>query len=161
MWQITWMLSLLPDWFWTSVLIAGVLGTLASWVLRFIPFIKTYLLPIQVGSILLLLVGVYFQGAISNEEKWQAKVKELEQRIEAAKVESAAVNQAVETKVITKTKVVKEKADTIIKYIDKEVVKEIIKFEETCPIPKEAIDVHNEAARMNKAVEEMRKGASK
>ncbi len=53
---------------------------------------------------------------------------------------------------------IKEKADTVIKYVDRPVIQE---FDKNCPIPKEAIDVHNEAARMNKAIEEMRKGAAK
>jgi len=73
MWQITWMLSFLPDWFWSLVLIAGVIGLIASWILKKIPFISNNALPIKVISIILLLVGVYFQGVIANEEKWQAK----------------------------------------------------------------------------------------
>ena len=89
--------------------------------------------------------------------KIQAKYEEG--KLEEAKKESAKVNTVVETKVITKTKIIKEKADTIVQYVDR--VKEIVKFDETCPIPKEAIDVHNEAARMNQAVEELRKGAKK
>jgi len=30
--------------------------------------------------------------------------------------------------------------------------------EKDCRVPQEAVDVHNEAARMNKAIEAMRKG---
>jgi hypothetical protein len=99
------------------------------------------------------------EGGIANEAKWQAKVADMEAKLEEAKKESVKVNTVVETKVVTKTKVIKEKAETIIQYVDRE--KEIVKFDTTCPIPKEAIDVHNEAARMNQAIEEMRKGAKK
>jgi hypothetical protein len=102
-----------------------------------------------------LLLGLWMEGGFVNEAKWQAKVAELEAKLEEAKKESEKVNTVVETQVVTKTKVVKEKADTIIKYIDKEVIKkeEIIKYIEQCPVPKEIIDIHNQAAELNKAAE--------
>lgn len=155
MWQLTWMLSLLPDWFWTLVLIAGVLGILATWVLKFIPFVSAYRLPLQVGSILALLLGVYFQGVIANEEKWQAKVREMESKVAAAEAAAAATNRNIEVKIVEKTKFVQGKTKTIVEYIDREVVKdkEVIKFIENCPIPQTIIDQHNAAATMNKAAE--------
>lgn len=88
MWQIAWMLSLLPDWFWTLVLIAGILAVLGAWVLKFIPFVRTYALPIRVGGIIALLIGVYFQGVIANEEKWTKKLEAAEK--EKAEIEAKA-----------------------------------------------------------------------
>ena len=153
--QLTWMLSLIPDWFWTLVLITGVLGTLAAWVLKFIPFVSTYRLPIQVGSIIALLVGVYFQGVIANESKWQDKIAELQKQIAEAETKSKDTNIVVQEKIVTKTKVVREKGKDIVNYIDREVVKkeEIIKYIEMCPVPKEIIDLHNQAAELNKAAD--------
>jgi low affinity Fe/Cu permease len=155
MWQITWILGLLPDWFWTVVLIAGVLGILASWVLKFVPFVSNYRLPIQVGSILALLVGVYFQGVIANEEKWKNEIAALQKKVDEAALKSNETNVVVQEKVVTKTKVIKEKGQDIIKYVDREVVKkeEIIKYIEMCPVPKEIIDLHNQATELNKAAE--------
>jgi len=153
--QIIWILSFIPDWFWTLVLIFGILGTLASWVLKFIPFIATYRLPIQVASIIALVVGVYFQGVIANEAKWQGKIAELQQKVAEAEVKSKETNIVVQEKIVTKTKVIKEKGKDIVNYIDREVVKkeEIIKYIEQCPVPKEIIDLHNQAAELNKAAE--------
>ena len=168
MWQITWILGLLPDWFWTVVLIAGVLGILASWVLKFVPFVSTYRLPIQVGSILALLVGVYFQGVIANEEKWKNEIATLQEKVNEAAVKSNETNVVVQEKIVEKTKIVKEKGQEIIKYIDKwntkEIIKEVegperirreevIKYIENCPVPKEMIDIHNQATELNKAAE--------
>ena len=47
----------------------------------------------------------------------------------------------------------------IIKYIDREIVKkeEVVKFVENCPIPKDIVDQHNAAARLNKMIEEGKK----
>jgi hypothetical protein len=153
--QIIWMLSLIPDWFWTLVLIVGILGILAAWVLKFIPFISTYKLPIQVGSIVALIIGVYFQGVIANEEKWQKKIADLEKQVVEAENKSKETNLVVQEKLVTKTKVIKERGENIVSYIDREVVKkeEVIKYIEMCPVPKEIIDLHNQAAEMNKAAE--------
>ena len=153
--QIIWILSFIPDWFWTLVLIFGILGTLAAWVLKFIPFVSTYRLPIQIASIIALVAGVYFQGVIANEAKWQDKIAELQKKVNEAEVKSKETNIVVQEKIVTKTKIIKEKGKDIVSYIDREVVKkeEIIKYIEQCPIPKEIIDLHNQAAELNKAAE--------
>ena len=159
MWQLTWMLSLLPSWFWTLVLVAGVLAVLAAWVLKFVPFVSTYRLPIQVGGILALLVGVYFQGVFANEAKWEARVKELEAKLAVAEEESKKTNTVIEEKIVKQKEFIKGKTEYITKYIDKEVVKkeEIVKYIEICPVPKEIIELHNQATELNKAAEGAKK----
>ena len=153
--QIIWMLSFIPDWVWTLVLISGIVGTLATWVLKFIPFVSTYRLPIQVASIIALVAGVYFQGVIANETKWQDKIADLQKQIVEAETKSKETNVVVQEKIVTKTKIIKEKGQDIVNYIDREVVKkeEIIKYIEQCPVPKEIIDLHNQATDLNKAAE--------
>ena len=155
MMQLTWILSFIPDWFWTLVLIFGILGPLAAWVLNFIPFVSTYRLPIQVGAIIALLVGVYFQGVISNEGKWQARVAEMQVKVAEAEVKSKETNIVIQEKIVTNTKIIKEKGKDIVSYIDREIVKkeEIIKYIEQCPVPKEIINLHNQAAELNKVEE--------
>ena len=153
--QIIWILSFIPDWVWTLVLIFGILGTLAAWILKFIPFVSTYRLPIQVASIIALVAGVYFQGVIANEAKWQDKIAELQEKVAEAETKSKETNVVVQEKIVTKTKIIKEKGQDIVNYIDREVVKkeEIIKYIEQCPVPKEIIDLHNQATELNKAAE--------
>jgi hypothetical protein len=153
------MLSFIPDWFWTLVLISGIVGTLATWVLKFIPFVSTYRLPIQVASIIALVAGVYFQGVIANEAKWQDKIADLQKQIAEAETKSKETNVVVQEKIVTKTKIIKEKGKDIVNYIDREVVKkeEIIKYIEKCPVPKEIIDLHNQATELNKAAEGTKK----
>jgi hypothetical protein len=155
MWQLQWMLGLLPEWFWTTLLIAGLVGLVASFILKRIPFISQYRYPIQIIGVIFTFVGVYYQGGIDNEAKWQARVKEMEDKVAAAQVESAETNKAIETKVITKTKIVKEQGLVIYQYIDREVVKdkEVIKFVENCPIPAVIINTINAAAK-NQPIEE-------
>jgi len=162
MWQITWMLSLLPDWFWTLVLILGFLAVVAAWVLKFVPFVSTYRLPIQVGGVLALLVGVYFQGVIANEAKWQAEMTKLEEAVKKGEQQAKDLNEKLAQEMSTKKTAQEQKTKEVIKYIDrwqtKEILKEVqgpervrveevIKYIENCPVPKEFIDSHNDAAK--------------
>ena len=155
MWQIMWMFNLMPDWFYHLIVILSILGLIVASVLKFVPFVSTYRLPIQVISVLLLVFGVWMEGGIVNEAKWEARVKELEDKVKIAEEKSTEKNVEIQEKVITQTKVVKEKGRDIIQYIDREVVKkeEVVKFIENCPIPKDIIDAHNAAATLNKAIE--------
>ncbi len=155
MWQLSWILSLLPEWFWTLVLISGIVGIISAWILKFIPFISKYRFPIQVISIILLVVGVYFEGMYANEAKWKNEIAEMQKKVDDANASAAAASRAIETKVEVQTKVIREKGKDIIKYVDREVVKkeEIIKYIEQCPVPKEIIDLHNQAIELNKAAE--------
>ena len=152
-------LHFLPDslilWFCNIVLLLGMILTLAGLFAHRIPVIWQYQLPFKVLGIALLSAGVYFRGGYSVEMAWRERVTELEAKVAEARAESERVNTVVETRVVTKTRVIKEKADTIVQYVDRD--REIIKFDATCPVPQEAIDVHNEAARMNQAIEAQRK----
>ena len=148
-----WYLSILPNSVFHAILALGILAILASMFLKVIPFISNYYIPMRVVGFVLLVFGVYFEGQIANQAEWIARVKEMEAKVAIAEAKSKEVNVQIEEKVITKTKVVKEKGDEIIKYIDREFVKnnEIIKYVENCPIPKEVIELHNAAAIMNEA----------
>jgi hypothetical protein len=142
MWQITWILSFLPDWFWMLLFFSSVGAILLSLIL------KPYKLPLQIVGAATLIISTWFLGAASNEEKWQNEIKDLKEKLEIAENKSKEENIKIEEKIVTKTKMIKEKGEEIIKYIDKNT--EIIKFVEQCPLPKEAIEIHNSAATMNK-----------
>lgn len=164
MWQITWMLGLLPDWFWSLILILGVIGLIASWILKKIPFISSNALAIKVISIIFLLVGVYFQGVFANEAKWQAEMKKLEEQVKTAEAKSDQANKDLAKEIEEKKKLAEQKNKEVVKFIDrwqtKEILKEVpvegpervrveevIKYIENCPVPKEMIDIHNNAAK--------------
>lgn len=163
-----WILSILPDAAIHIIFGLGILGTIAGFVLGFIPFIKNYRLAIQIISLVVLVFGVYLEGGLADYKEWELKVKEMEAKIAQAEAQSSNKNVEIQEKIVEKTKIVKEKGRDIIKYVDrwntKEVVKEVegperirreevIKYIENCPVPKELIDIHNQAATLNKAVE--------
>lgn len=161
-----WIFEWLPDAAIHAIFIVGALGIFAGFILTFIPFVKQYKLAIQIASLFIFALGVYLEGGLADNKEWTARVKELESKIALAEEKSKTANVIVEEKIVTKTNVVKQKGQDIIKYIDrwntKEVIKEVegperirreevIKYIEMCPVPKEIIDAHNAAALMNKA----------
>jgi len=147
--QLIWMINLIPDIFWTLLLWAGVVSIIASYFLAKIPFVKQYKIPLRVGGVVAVLIGVYFYGVIANEAKWQARIKELEEKVAVAEAKSTDTNTVIKTEVVEKVKVVKERAKTQIEYVDRviEKDKEVIKYIENCPVPKSIIDQINEAAK--------------
>lgn len=93
--------------------------------------------------------GLYIEGGLANEESWQLKVKEVEAKLAEKEAESQKENIKIVEKVVTKTEYIKGKTQEIVKYIDKEVVKdnEVVKYVETCPaIPQVILKSVNEAA---------------
>jgi len=157
--QLGWMFSLLPDaflnWFYWAIIVAGITGVLAGWLGKWIPFYGNYVKILQPVGIVLLVLGVWLRGGYDTEMAWRAKVAEAEARVAAAEQKSQETNTIIEEKVVEKTKVIKGKTEYITQYVDREIVKkeEIIKYIEKCPVPKEIIDIHNQAAEMNKAAE--------
>ena len=157
--QIAWMVGLVPDavlsgLYW-AIIAAGVTGVLAGWLGKWIPFYGNYVKILQPVGIVLLVLGVWLRGGYDTEMAWRAKVAEAEARVAVAEQQSKETNTVIEQKIVEKTKVIKGKTEYITQYLDREVVKkeEIIKYIEQCPVPKEIIDIHNQAAEMNKAAE--------
>ena len=117
-----WILQWLPNWIFYAIFFAGLLGLVATFVMKFIPLVYVYRTPIQAVSVVLIALGTYMAGAISNEEAWQARVKEMEAKVEAAAVESAQENVKIVEKVVKKTEYIKTRGEDIVKYIYKEIV---------------------------------------
>ena len=148
-----WILTVLPEWVTHAIFAIGVLGTIAGFILGFVPFVRAYKFAIQVISLLILTLGVYLEGGLADSKEWELRVKEMEAKVAQAEAQSANKNVEIQEKIVEKTKVIREKGKDIIKYIDKEVVKkeEVVKYIENCPVPKEIINLHNQATELNKA----------
>jgi len=147
-----WILQWLPDWIFYGIFFAGLLGLIATYIMKFIPFVYLYRTPIQAVSILAIAIGTYMSGAISNEEAWQARVKEMEAKVAAAEVQSVKENIKIVEKVVIKTQIVRTRGQDIIQYVDREIVKYDTKFAPggVCEIPKEFIKALNDAAEAPK-----------
>jgi hypothetical protein len=137
-----WIIDFLPDWIWMLVLWLGIISIGISYLLAKIPLVGQYKLPLRIGGVVALLIGVYFQGAVSNEEKWQARVKELEAKIAIAEEKGKEETVKIVNKTVIKREYYKERGNDIVQYVDRE----IVKYDNTCPVPKEVVKAHNDAA---------------
>ena len=147
-----WLLSFLPDWWFYALLTLGLIGIFVSYLMSFIPFVSMYRNLIQATSIVAIVIGTYMSGAISNEDKWQLKIKDLELKISQSETQSAEENIKIVEKIIVKKQIVKERGEEVIKYIDREVVKYDTKFIQggDCELPNEFFDALNQAAGVGK-----------
>ena len=150
--NVMWIINWLPEFVVHLIFLAGVVGTIAGFVLGFIPFVSKYKLPIQIISLILLSLGVYLEGGLAEKAKWELRVKEMEVKVAEAEAKSAVVNTEIVEKVITQKQVIKVKGDKVIEYIDREVKV----FDNTCTVPEIAIKAHNMAAK-NEAPSEDKK----
>ena len=143
-----WILSFLPEWAFHLMLGIGVLGTVAGFVLGMIPFIRQYVIPIRIISLLILILAVYLEGGLADNKIWEARVKEMEVKVAKAEAESAKENVKIVEKIVRKTQIVRIRGEDIIKYVEKEVVKYDEKFATggQCELPKEFIKAVNDAA---------------
>ena len=136
----------MPEWAFHLIMGIGVLGTVAGFVLGMIPFIKQYSIPVRVISLFILILAVYLEGGLADNKVWEARVKEMQVKVAEAEAKSAAANTEIVKKTVTKTQVIKQRGEDIIKYVDREVVK----FDANCVIPKDFVAVHNQAAEAPK-----------
>jgi hypothetical protein len=149
-----WLITFLPDAMVAlviyTIIIAGAGLLIASGLTRWFPVVAAYRTPMQIMGIVIFSFGIYLQGARANEAVWQQRVQDLEAKVARAEAASAQATVQIVEKVVNKTRVVREKAQTEIQFIDR-VVKEnqeIIKYVERCPVPAELLDAHNRAATM-------------
>ena len=143
-----WILSFLPEWAFHLMLGIGILGTVAGFVLGMIPFIKQYVIPVRIISLLILILAVYLEGGLADNKIWEARVKEMEVKVAEAEAKSAKENVKIVEKIVRKTQIVRIRGEDIIKYVEKEVVKYDEKFATggQCELPKEFIKAVNDEA---------------
>ncbi len=138
MWIINW----LPEFVVHLIFLAGIVGTIAGFVLGFIPFVSKYKLPIQIISLLLLSLGVYLEGGLAEKAKWELRVKEMEAKVAEAQAKAAVVNTQIVEKVVTEKEYIKVKGAKVVEYIDREVKV----FDSNCTVPEVAIKAHDMSA---------------
>ena len=139
-----WILKFLPDWIFYAIFLVGVIGFAVTYLFKYIPvpFIYMYRKPIQIGSVLAIIFGTFMSGAIYDNEAWEARVKEMEAKVAKAEQQSKEANTVIESKVESAKQKIVQKQVVVKQYIDREVVK----YDNSCVIPKEFIEIHNKAA---------------
>lgn len=143
-----WILEWLPNWIFYAILLLGVIGFAVTYLLKFVPIpaLYVYKTPIQIVSVVFMVIGVYMAGSIANNEAWEAKVKEVEAKLAEAEAQGAKETVKIVEKVVVQEKIVRQRGQDIVKVIEKEV----IKYDNKCEIPPPFIEIHNQAAEKAK-----------
>jgi hypothetical protein len=143
MWQIQWLLQLVPDsifvWITYVLFAAGVVLYVASKLVSWIPLMGQYRLPAELIGVVSLVIAGYFYGGISYREQ----IAEMKQRVRIAEEQSQKVNTVIETKIIEKIKVVKQNV-----YITREIIRDTAgqQLDAQCSLPRSTVSLHDSAS---------------
>jgi len=140
-----WFLSFIPDWIlqWAihGLVILGLLLTFVGSLVKFIPVIQPYALVGRQLGIVLLVVGVFFEGGYATEMSYRARIAEMQAKIKEAEVKSAKANENLAAEVSKNKELIKEKVNRNAK--DIEAKREAINAE--CKLSDDAWVLYNRA----------------
>jgi cytochrome c biogenesis protein CcdA len=137
-----WILKFLPDFVFHLIFIAGLLGLGASFVLKFVPFVTQYRLVIQVAASIMIAVGLYMEGAISDNTAWMDRVHALEKKVAEAEARSADANTQLVSRLAAKQKeIAAVQADA-----HSRVQQAAVAIDAVCTVPATVISILNDAA---------------
>lgn len=141
------LLHLLPDafliWIINLLLVGGLIGIVVGFFGSKIPFVGTYARMIQIASIIIFCIGLYWKGGYSVEADWRERVAEMEAKIKIAEEKSKEANVVIETKYKDRVKKITETRDVIVEKI--KINEKII--DAKCELDPMVISILNEAAK--------------
>lgn len=138
-----WILQFIPSWIFYVMVLVGMAGLAATYLLRFLPIPALYMYKtgIRYASIGVIFVFTFLSGAVYDNDAWLERVKELEAKVAKAEQQSKEVNEEINKKVEEETVKIVEKQVVLKQYVDRE----IVKYDKNCEIPKDFSDVVNKA----------------
>ena len=137
-----WIVNFLPDFIFHALLLVSLLALVGSFVLDSIPFVSTNAKAIQLASAVVLAIALYFEGAIGDNNAWQARVAALEKQVAVAEAKSKETNTVIQYQYRDKVRTVKETQVVV----QERIVKEAARMDAECRVSPEAISILNQAA---------------
>ena len=117
-----WFLSFIPDWIlqWAihGLVILGLVLTFIGSLVRFIPVIQPYAMVGRQLGIVLLVIGVFFEGGYATEMSYRARIAEMQAKIKEAEIQSAKANEKLAYEVSKNKDLIKEKVNRNAKEIE-------------------------------------------
>jgi hypothetical protein len=145
MWQLSWILSLLPEWILVTLIhgtvVVGLVLTFCGGLLKFIPVINPYAAIAKQIGIVLLVIGVFFEGGLAVEQSYRARIAEMQAKIKEAEIQSVKLNEKLTIEVGKNKELIKEKVNRNAK--DIEAKREAINAE--CKLSDDAWVLYNRA----------------
>ncbi len=144
MWQIQWMLQLIPDsifvWITYALFLTGIVLYIASKLVTILPMVSRYKLGAELLGVAVLIVSAYFYGGIGYREM----IADLKARVAVAEQQSRDANKELEKKTQQHLKEIKE-----VRNENKKIVRETVgrQIDSQCSLPNSAVSLHNSASR--------------
>jgi glucose uptake protein GlcU len=138
-----WILKFVPDFVFHLIFIAGLLGLGASFVLKFVPFVTQYRVVIQVAASILIVVGLYMEGAISDNTAWVDRVHQMEKKVAEAQAQSADAN----TRLVTEIARNREKIASNQAAVKQAIQQNIQAINRQCKLTDVSVEMYNQAVR--------------
>jgi hypothetical protein len=143
-WQIQWLLQLIPDsvfvWITYALFLTGIVLYIASKLVTILPMINRYKIAAELSGVAVLIVAAYFYGGI----EYRAMIADLKARVTVAEQQSQDANAKLETKTKEHLKAIKE-----AKNENKQIVRNTVgrQIDNQCTLPVSAVSLHNSASR--------------
>jgi len=144
MWQIQWMLQMIPDsifvWITYLLFVVGAGAYVASKLVTWLPMLGRYRLPAELLGVVVLMLASYFYGQVSYREA----IAELKQKIAVAEQQSKTANQELERRTQQHIKEIRE-----VKNANKTIIRETAgrQIDTQCSLPRSAVSLHDSASR--------------
>jgi len=120
------------------------ISKVVDWLPHLYKLPNLYRFPIEVLGVVMLVAGAYLFGSYGTEMIWRERVKDMEDRVKVAEEQSQKVNTVVQTRVITRIKVVKQNV-----YQNREIIREVAgrQLDSECTLPVSTVVLHDSASR--------------
>lgn len=128
-----WLLQFVPDSLIHLLVLAGIVGC----VINIIPFVPGKSITKFLGPVLLA-IGMYAEGGITERKIWETRILELKVEVERVRAEAAKITTKTVIKYVDKIKIVRENGDEIIKVVEK--------FVPVVCVPNGIVQYHNDSA---------------
>lgn len=141
-----WLLSVVPDFVFHIILFIGVVGVFVCYFFKHItlplPY-NEYKFIVEVLSVFLILIGVYFEGSISDRSYWNQKISDLQIKIAQAEQKSSEFNVKLIEQVSKNDQLIEEK-----KNAQKQTIQKVItKYDTRCDLPNATIRLHDSSSQ--------------
>ena len=144
MWQLQWMLQLIPDnvfvWITYALFLTGIVLYIASKLVTILPVIARYKLGAELLGIVVLIMSSYFYGGV----EYRQMIADLKARVAVAEQQSRDANATLEKKTQQHLKEIKE-----VRNENKKIIRETVgrQIDSQCVLPRSAVSLHDSASR--------------
>ena len=143
--MLMWIINAVPFVLVHILLVISILGLSLHFILRFFPLpaIAPYSFIVHVVSIVLLASSLWFEGAITEKQYYEAKVAEYQHKVEVSEEAAKTASAKVEYVYVTQIKRIRDKQAVIATKIKDDTPK----IDASCKVDPSVVDILNAAAQ--------------